>query len=178
MAPMRDTFAEVENAAHVLYEAIEAWNLHDIEEFVSLMAKDVVWDYAGEARVLHGREEMRKWATAVWKAFPDFKVELAEPIYEQGESCRLAAHVHVEATWHGKLDPPGFAPTHRHLCLDAIDLVEVRDRLIHSIVSRFDTLRAAEMLGLLPARPAPGSTRERLTVLFQSATADLLYPRK
>ncbi len=144
-----------EAASIVLYEAIDAWNRHDIDGYIRCLAKDIYWDDPAASSPMHGHHEIRAFLTSLLRAFPDLRIRLVEPLYLQEEGTHFAAHFRIEGTMTGRLDPPGLEPTNRRIIIDDVDLVEIQRGLITRIVSRFDVLRTARQAGTLAEPPTP-----------------------
>lgn len=159
------------DAGEAIRRAVEAWNARDLDALVALLAEDVFWDDPAMPEPARGREAVRRFAAALFRAFPDLEYRpVGEPLVAAG-GARAVQPWRLSGTMLGPLDPPGFAPTGRLVEIEGIDLVEVRDGLLSRIVTRFDGLRLAEQVGLLPARPRPGSAAERLLVRIQRVVA-------
>ena len=120
---------------------------------------------------MRGRGEIRRFAEAIIRAFPDFQYELLGQVCVAADGSKCALHWRITATHTAPLDPPGFAPTGRQMRQEGVDLLEFRDGRISRILTCFDALAGAEQLLGLTLRPPPGSIRERVAVLFQRLLA-------
>ena len=120
---------------------------------------------------IRGRAEIRRFAEAILRAFPDFRYELLGPVCVAADGSRCALHWRITATHTVHLDPPGFAPTGRQMRQEGVDLLEFSGGRITRILTCFDALAGAEQLLGLTLRPPPGSIRERVAVLLQRILA-------
>ena len=77
---------------------------------------------------------------------------------------------YMEGTHRGPLDPPGFAPTGRHMRVDGFDQWTMRDSQIARYRAFYDMNDVARQLGIVPA---PGSRAERGMVALQRLQARL-----
>lgn len=153
-------------------QLLEAWNARDLERFVGLLDEDVEWyDPAMPQPPARGRSEVRAFAEAVLRAFPDFRYEVLGPVCGVPDGSRCAVPWRITATHSAPLTPPGFAPTGRQLSVEGVDLIEARDGKVTRILTCFDPIAAAEQLLDLRLRPVSGSLRERLMVGLQRLAA-------
>ena len=160
------------DASVLAEQSLEAWNARDIPRLVDLLAEDVEWyDPAMSQPPARGRAEVRAFAEAVLRAFPDFRYEVLGPVCKAPDGSRCAIHWRITATHTAVLTPPGFAPTGRRLSMEGIDLIEAQDGKVTRILTCFDPIAAAEQLLALRLRQAPGSIRERLMVGLQRLAA-------
>ena len=151
---------------------LEAWNARDLERFVGLLDEDVEWyDPAMPHPPARGHSEVRAFAEAVLRAFPDFRYEVLGPVCDVPDGSRCAIPWRITATHSAALTPPGFAPTGRRLSVEGVDLIEARDGKVTRVLTCFDPIVAAEQLLGLRLRPVPGSLRERLMVGLQRLAA-------
>ena len=160
------------HASSLAERLLEAWNARDLDRFVDLLAEDVEWyDPAMPQPPARGRYEVRAFAEAVLRAFPDFNYEVLGAVCEAPGGSRCAVPWRITATHSAALTPPGFAPTGRQLSVEGIDLIEARDGKVTRILTCFDPIAAAEQLLDLRLRPVSGSLRERLMVGLQRLAA-------
>jgi ketosteroid isomerase-like protein len=151
---------------------LEAWNARDIQQFVGLLAKDIEWyDPAMSQPPARGRSDVQSFAESVLRAFPDFYYEILGPVCVSPDGGRCAVPWRITATHKALLSPPGFAPTHRQLTQEGIDLIEAQDGEVTRILTYFDPIAAGEQLLDLRLRPIPGSFWERTLVALQRLAA-------
>ena len=142
---------------------LDAWNSHDPERLLALMAPDIVYDDSGWPQTMRSHADVREFATHSWRAFPDLRFELLEGPYVLGTE-KAAFWWRGTGTLTGPLDPPGFAPNGRSFDIDGADFHEFRDGKIVRLRIVFDLAGASQQLGLAPA---PGSRAERMAVALQ-----------
>jgi steroid delta-isomerase-like uncharacterized protein len=135
-----------------------AWNSHEPDRLLGLMAPDIVYDDSAWPTQMHGHEDVRAFLTSVWRAFPDLRFELVQGPYVMPSEPKTAFHWRGTATFTGPLDPPGYAPTGRRAQFEGVDFHEYRDGKIVRLRIDFDVMDLARQLGLLPAQ---GSRTER-----------------
>lgn len=153
-------------------DLLDAWNARDLTRFESLLHKDVEWyDPAMPHPPVRGPAAVRAFGESILRAFPDFHYEVLEPICVALDGSRCAVPWRITATHLAPLAPPGFAPTGQRLLQDGIDLIDFRDGRAICILTCFDSLAAAGQLLGVTVRPAAGTLRERMLVLFQRVMA-------
>lgn len=156
----------------VVHGLLEAWNTRDLPRFLGYLTEDVEWyDPAMPHPPARGREAVRRFSEAVLRAFPDFEYSIRPPLCFAADGSRCVVLWHIAATQTGVLDPPGFAPTHRRVSIDGVDVLEFRGGLVCRILTAFDVLAATDQLLAVHLRPPPGSWRERVAVVLQRLLA-------
>jgi len=144
-------------------EFLGAWNAHDPERLLAMMAPDIVYDDSGWPTTMRSHADVREFAQHAWRAMPDLRFELLEGPYTLGED-KAAFRWRGSGTLTGPLDPPGFAPTGKRFEIDGADFHEYRDGRIARLRIVFDVNGASQQLGLVPL---PGSRAERMAVALQ-----------
>jgi steroid delta-isomerase-like uncharacterized protein len=142
---------------------LDAWNSHDPDRLLALMAPDVVYDDSAWPTTMRGHDDVRRFLEHAWRACPDMRFELLEGPYTRGED-KAAFWWRGTGTLTGDVDPPGFAPTGKRFETDGVDFHEYRDGLISRLRIVFDVADMSQQLGLLPPR---GSRGERVVVMLQ-----------
>jgi steroid delta-isomerase-like uncharacterized protein len=142
---------------------LEAWNSHEPQRLLDLMAPDIVYDDSAWPLTMRGHDDVRTFLKHTWTAFPDMRFELLEDPYRLGDN-KAAFWWRGTATLTGPLDPPGFAPTGKRFDIDGADFHEYRHGRISRLRIVFDVNGASQQLGLAPA---PGSRAERAAVTLQ-----------
>ncbi len=153
----------------VLMRAVETWNKRDLEGYLDCLTDDVYWDDPPMPSPARSKQEVRRWATTALGAFSDFTFELKH-VY-RGAEHHYAIKWLANATWTGRLDPPGFAPNGRHIQFEGLEAVDFRDGKICRIQTFIDGMRLSMALGVMPRRPAPGSLAEKMSVRVQRVVA-------
>ncbi|MGH2978035.1 MAG: ester cyclase [Solirubrobacterales bacterium] len=145
-----------------------AWNSRGPDQVLALCAPDVLWhDPLTDGRE-QGPRAVRRYLESLWTAFPDMKLEWVEAPLCSLDAGRVACRWRMTGTMLGSLEPPGFAPTRRHLDAEGIDVFALADGLVRGYEGFFDARAMAQQIGLLPAT---GSVAERIAVTLQRITA-------
>jgi steroid delta-isomerase-like uncharacterized protein len=139
---------------------LDAWNSHQPERVLELMAEDIVYEDSAAPETMRGHAEVRPFIDSTWRAFPDMRFELLG-LYPHASEPKAALHWRSWATNSGPIDPPGLRATGKSLQLDGVDLHEYRDGKIARLTIVFDMAEAMRQLGSLPQ---PGSRGERVMV--------------
>src|ERR1051325_10253171 len=88
-------------------EEIAAWNAHDVERAVAILAEDVVWNDAGSPQPFHGKDAVRQYLHAWFSAFPDIKITTKNRVITDDQ---VAAELEFVGTNNGDLQlAPGAA---------------------------------------------------------------------
>ncbi|HSG80854.1 MAG TPA: nuclear transport factor 2 family protein [Gemmatimonadota bacterium] len=148
-----------------------AWNVRDLERYLSYLTEDVVWADPAMPVPAVGREAVRAFSESVLRAFPDFCYEIRHPVCVAADGSRCAVAWTIRATSLGSLDPPGFGPSGRAVEFQGVDLLEFRAGEVSRIDTYFDVREPTAQLLSVELRPAPGSPMERIFVWAQRARA-------
>jgi steroid delta-isomerase-like uncharacterized protein len=140
---------------------LEAWNSHDADRVLALMAEDIAYDDASWPVTMRGHAEVRPFLDFFWRAFPDVTFEpVGRPLVSTDETT-ASIYWLCRGTFGGPMDPPGFAPTGRRMELEGADFHNYRDGKVVRLRIVFDNNAVARQLGMLPES---GSRAERLGV--------------
>jgi steroid delta-isomerase-like uncharacterized protein len=140
---------------------LEAWNSHDADRVLALMAEDIAYDDASWPVTMRGHAEVRPFLDFFWRAFPDVTFEpVGRPLVSTDETT-ASTYWLCRGTFGGPMDPPGFAPTGRRMELEGADFHNYRDGKVVRLRIVFDNSAVARQLGMLPES---GSRAERLGV--------------
>jgi ketosteroid isomerase-like protein len=158
-------------AAEFFARDFAAWNNRDLEAAVAVTTEDVLME--GPAPLIpqagvRGHAAYRSWLESTWGMLPDLRIDLAGPVLTTGDGTQAAAPWRLRGTMAGRLDPPGFAPTHMPVELAGIDVWRFRDGHGCQLRVYTDLNTVARQIGALPPQ---GSTGERLGVLLQRLAA-------
>jgi steroid delta-isomerase-like uncharacterized protein len=145
-----------------------AWNTHDVEAILALVAEDVVWDDPALPKTFIGREGVRHFVEATFKSFPDLLIETPEPPYPSTARPKVLAPYRLTATMLGDWEPLGIAATGARVSFDGIDQWEFRDGLLARYNTTYDSLDVARQMGVLPPL---GSFSDRLGKRLQHLQA-------
>ena len=147
-----------------------AWNRRDTDAMGALITEDIVWADPALPEPARGIQAVQAFMRSSFRAFPDLRF---------GEPDRPALAVSGdEVLWAwsmigtnlGPLEPPGFAPTRRSICIDGVDRWTMRDGRIARYRAFYDMNEFARQLGLVPP---VGSRAERTMVALQRLRARL-----
>jgi glyoxylase-like metal-dependent hydrolase (beta-lactamase superfamily II)/predicted ester cyclase len=139
-------------SAHNLDDAVECWEPDGIDRLVGqeeLIAPDGIRQYFG----------------ALFKAFPDFSLEVLESTAARG---RVAIRWRGRGTFAGPGPFQGFAPNGARIEVEGCDVLTVTDGLIAHNDAYVDTGAIARQLGILP--PAGSKAETRMTQLANLRT--------
>lgn len=132
-----------------LQSFIAAWNDHDVDAVIAMVADDVQWENPANPKPVTGRTQAAKDVEATFTAFPDlhFPKEDFHAYSTDDPSVGFTTWT-VTGTMTGPLS--GLEPTGRHVRLGGVCAYRFRDGLIaeHRIV--FDSLDFVQQLGLIP----------------------------
>jgi steroid delta-isomerase-like uncharacterized protein len=149
---------------------LEAWNSHQPDRLLALMADDIVYDDSAWPTTMHGHGEVRQFLEHTWRAFPDLRFEAVEGPFLDPEEPKAAFYWRGFGTHAGPIDPPGVAATGKQMEIEGADFHEYRDGKVVRLRIVFDMARAMRQLGSLPE---PGSGAERLGVALANLRAKL-----
>lgn len=148
-----------------------AWNSHDADQVLGLLAEDVEVRDDSWPTTMHGHADVREFLAALWRAIPDMTFELLEGPYLMPGRPSAAVHWRGSGTFTGPMDPPGFAPTGRRWEIDGVDFQEYRGGRITRLRVACDMMSVARQLGVMPAA---GSRAERAVAAAQRTVVRLL----
>jgi predicted ester cyclase len=132
----------------------------------TVYTEDVLIEDDGGTQTVRGAAEAEAFLASVWRAFPDFGVEIIEgPYLSEGG---FAVHGRIRGTMEGPLDPPGLAPTGTRMSAEFGGFYEPEGDRIRRVRVIMNATEIATQLGALPE---PGSPGERIGVLVQRVTA-------
>jgi steroid delta-isomerase-like uncharacterized protein len=145
-----------------------AWNAHDPDAIAALCTDDVEWHDPALPATARGRDGVRDFTSATFRAFPDFTFEEIEPPYlSRWDEVALAPY-EFRGTMTGPWEALGMAPTGRGFRVRGVDRWEFREGLLWRYDTYYDSLDMARQLGFLPP---VASRRERLLARLQHAQA-------
>ena len=145
-----------------------AWNNHDADALLELVTDDIVYDDPAWPETLHGKQGVRGFLEFCWRGMPDMRFTEPMGMFFAEEGPRMIVPWHMEGTFTGAMDPPGYAPTGDSIKLDGIDVWEVRGDKVCRYWAHYDAMEIGRQTGILPAR---GSRAERMGVKLQRLMA-------
>ncbi len=137
---------EIPTAKDALDRNITAINGRDIEGFLANQQPDVVFELPGGVS-LRGRDELRQYMEAMWKAFPDGKLTFGAQVFGDGIA---ATEVVFTGTHTGPMPAPNgsIPPTGKAVTTHSMSLLHIKDGLIASEHVYGDQLEMMTQLGL------------------------------
>jgi glyoxylase-like metal-dependent hydrolase (beta-lactamase superfamily II)/predicted ester cyclase len=153
--------SEAEAVTRRYFEAIGA---HDVDGAAAMWAPDGREDVRGQGLFI-GPEGLREFISSLIAAIPDLRVEIVSTTTE-GDRCAL--HWHFSGTFAGPGSFNGIAPTGHRMELEGVDMLSVRDGLIHSNDAFTDTMAVPRQIGMMPPLHSPAE--QRLTGAFNVKT--------
>jgi len=140
---------ETPSAQQVLTRNITTLNARDLEGYLANQQPDVEFVLPGGA-TLHGREEIRQYIEALWKAFPDGKLAFGAQVFAEDAA---ATELVFTGTHTGPMMTPNgpIPPTGKRVTLHSASILKIKDGLIASEHGYADQLEIMTQLGLMPA---------------------------
>lgn len=134
----------------------KAWDEHDIDTFLDMLADDFVWRDLTLPEPLTTRDAMRQYMEEWFRAFPDMRMRTTNRVV--GEDT-VAAEVEFTGTNTGPLVMGGveIPPTGKQLKNPGAYFVRVKDGKVAEFSSHPDAAGMMMQLGLMPTeatRPA------------------------
>jgi steroid delta-isomerase-like uncharacterized protein len=140
---------------------LAAWNDHDVEGIVALCTEDVVWDDPALPETYRGHEEVRRFATATFRCFPDVDIEELEAPYLSASGPRALAPYRFTATMLGRWEPTDIAATGRRVSFEGVDQWEFRADRMCRYDTKYDLLDVARQMGVVPPQGSAGDRMMR-----------------
>jgi glyoxylase-like metal-dependent hydrolase (beta-lactamase superfamily II)/predicted ester cyclase len=157
----RSTDSEAEAVTRRYFETVGA---HDVDGAAAMWAPDGREDVRGQGLFI-GPEGVREFIGDLLAAMPDLRVEIVSTTTE-GERCAL--HWRFNGTFAGPGSFNGIAPTGHSMEFEGVDVLTVRDGLIHANDAFTDTMAIPRQIGMMP--PLGSSAEQRLTGAFNVKT--------
>ena len=153
--------SEAEMVVRRYFEAIGA---HDVQGAAAMWAPDGREDVRGQGLFI-GPDGVREFIGSLVEAIPDLKVEI---VSTTSEDERCALQWRFSGTFAGPGSFNGVAPTGHRLELEGVDILTVRDGLIHSNDAFTDTMAVPRQLGMMP--PLGSGAEQRMMGAFNVKT--------
>ncbi len=144
------------------YEA--AWNGCDVDVMADLITEDIVWVDPALPEPAVGIGAVQEFMRTSFRVFPDLRFGQPDPTQVAVNGDLVAWAWNMTGTMRGPIDPPGFAPTHRTMRVDGVDLWTMRDGRIARYRAFYDMTDLVRQLGIMPP---PGSRAERASAALQ-----------
>jgi steroid delta-isomerase-like uncharacterized protein len=130
----------------VARETFEAWNAHDVERFVKLLAPSTEWSSDAFPAPFKGHDGARQFFQVYVGGFPDLHLDI-EDVFASGD--RVVIRWRSSGTHRGDLG--GLKPTNRRSELHGCTVSEIKADKIHRSWVYFDNATMLRQLGALPA---------------------------
>jgi hydroxyacylglutathione hydrolase len=153
--------SEAETVARAYFAAIDA---HDVERAAGMWAPGGREDVRGQG-LFFGPEGVREFIGSLIAAMPDLKMEVVATTSE-GERCALQWR--IAGTFAGPGSFNGIAPTGHRMELEGLDVLTVRDGLIHANDAFTDTMSVPRQIGMMP--PLGSTAEQRMMGVFNVKT--------
>jgi glyoxylase-like metal-dependent hydrolase (beta-lactamase superfamily II)/predicted ester cyclase len=153
--------SKAESVARGYFEAI---NARDLETALSLWA-DGGHEYVRGQVDTFAPDGVRAFVGGLFEAVPDLRMEIVSTTTE-GERCGVQWR--LSGTFAGPGGFAGVAPTGRHIELEGLDLITVRDGLIQGNDAFTDSMTFARQIGMMP--PQGSTAEQRMTGAFNAKT--------
>lgn len=127
--------------------ALEAFEAHDMDRFVSFMSETVVDHVPGRSEPLRGREAVREDNIGFLAMYPDVTFEITQIF---GNGNMVCAQGIVKGTNTGSLPGPDgqvLPPTNRSFRVPACFVAKIEDGRISEIYEYLDRLEFSSQLG-------------------------------
>ncbi len=144
---------ETPSTKQVLDRNIAALNARDIDGYLANQRPDVEFVLPGDV-TLHGRDQVRHYTEALWKAFPDGVLTFRDQVLTEDAA---ATELVFTGTHTGPMMTPNgpIPPTGKRITTHSVSILRMKDDLIASEHVYFDQLEMLTQLGLKPAAPGP-----------------------
>jgi steroid delta-isomerase-like uncharacterized protein len=143
--PARCHIARVESDVAVIRRWVEAWNAHDVDAAVELLAPDFARHDANLPEVA-GTSAQRAFLTGLFRAFPDMHIDIAQSI---AQADTVAIRIVVRATHRDEF--LGIPATGKEIGIQSVDIFRLTDGKIAEQWVVMDALGLMQQLGAVPA---------------------------
>jgi glyoxylase-like metal-dependent hydrolase (beta-lactamase superfamily II)/predicted ester cyclase len=157
----RITGSQTESVARRYFEALTA---HDLDAAVAMWAEGGRENVRGQVDVT-APEGVRQFIGELLGAVPDVSFEIISTT-TQDERCALQWR--LSGTFAGPGSLGGIEPTGHPIAMEGIDLLTVRDGLIHSNDAFPDSIALPRQIGMMPPQGSPAD--QRLMGAFNAKT--------
>jgi len=138
---------------HILDRNLTTHNARDINGYLANQSPDVEFVLPGGV-TLHGRDQVRHYTEALWKAFPDGVLTFGNQVLAEDAA---ATELVFTGTHTGPMMTPNgpIPPTGKRVTTHSVSILRMKDDLIAWEHVYFDQLEMLTQLGLKPAAPGP-----------------------
>jgi len=132
----------------MLADYTTAWNSHDVEKIPSFFTDDCIYEDVAMGAVNRGKEEVRAFASGIFAAFPDFKIEITSRLVA---GDREASEWIISGTQTGDL--PGIPATGKSFSIRGVSIIELHGGKIRRSSDYWNMAAFLQQVGLMPAAP-------------------------
>jgi len=129
-------------------EAVEAFNNHDPDRFLSYCSNNAVYRDVSQQEIVHNLQSLKEILSSYWSACPDVRASIESLIVDKERACLQARLRGTQrgklATVVGKIDPTGL-----QIDLPTCLVLRVEDGKIREAVQYYDALSLLRQLGAL-----------------------------
>jgi steroid delta-isomerase-like uncharacterized protein len=138
-----------ENLRHLIEDAIEAFNAHNLDRWISFYAEDALHFQPNRMEPLCGRAEIREdYRASTWAPFPDFHFEVDRAFGAGNWVCVEGIFTGTHRGPLGGLSGEVIAPTHKSVRIPLCLVVKLEDGKAVEVHEYNDQLRFLAQLGL------------------------------
>lgn len=127
-------------------DVLEFWNKGDIDGIVEFYDEEIVWTNVALEEVYRGKGEVREFLTRLFTALPDLQFAVHHK-FANGDN--IAERWTVQGTHLGTF--MGIPATGRHVEINALSMVTMRDGRFLTDQFYFDTGAVMRQMGLMPS---------------------------
>jgi len=120
-------------------------NAHDVDQFISYIADDIVFDSVPMPPPLNGKEAVAGLVKSIFEGFPDFHIKL-DSVMSSGNM--VVSEYTITGTHQGIW--AGIPPTGKSVRVKVLDVMEYEDGKEKSLVEYFDSTTLMTQLGVMP----------------------------
>lgn len=165
-------------ASDTLTRWYAAWNAHEVEAIGSLLTDDVRYeDPAAPAAVMHGTDEVTRYARTALAGIPDLRLDKLEEWVSPGGAV-ITSYFRFSGTFEHPLTSPvlpSLAPTGGRVATEGMDRSEVRAGQLSRHQIFWDMAELGRQMGFFPNR---GSVGEKLSRYLQHVAARGIRARR
>ncbi len=160
------------STAETATEYFEAVGRQDLETMTA------TWQPGGKSRIiglvdLEAPAGVSDWFGTLFRAMPDLAMKVENMVTEGNQAAVLWA---ATATFDGTGEFEGFKPNGARISIEGMDIVEIEDGRIQSLVAIINGLDLARQIGAVPAQGSPAD--KGLAAAFNAKTAVSAQARK
>ena len=135
------------NATRLIEAWAEAWSSpNGLERLASLLTDDCVYEDLGTGTFAHGKQELKAFFETVFRAVPDFKIELTSHFSADNWAG-------AEWTWSGTQtgDFPGIPATNKYGSVRGASVFELQGNKFKRCSDYWDMATYLRQVGLMPS---------------------------